>query len=211
MFLYGKAREMASELEENPVVASAKLLAAASPEIELVKDDRDARTVTFRNVKTGEEFTFSYQDIEEGRVSFSSEGQSGTIEVGKDDEGRGQLTVTTEQGRATFGGGSDLKDFPRWLPVYPGASATSVFSSDTAGERTGAYTLKTGDRLEEVLDYYARELDKVGLQVKSRTTTPAGAFLTASNEGDTRTVSLAASSDGGEVEVMVNFAEKSGR
>ena len=119
-FLVGKAREVAEEMEEDPIAASARFIAAANPEIELVTADKDNRTVTFRNTETGEEFTFDYDDIEEGRISFTSGGESASIEL--DTEGEG-VTITSDEGTTTFGASSDLWDLPDWVPVYPVADA----------------------------------------------------------------------------------------
>jgi hypothetical protein len=64
VLVVGKVKQVATEMEEDPVATTAKLLAAANPDVELVATDKENRTVTFRDVKTGEELTFGYDDIE---------------------------------------------------------------------------------------------------------------------------------------------------
>ena len=71
-FLYGKAKDVAREMEEDPIAVTSRFIAAANPDVELVSADKDSRVVVFRNTETGEEFTFDYDDIEEGRIAFTS-------------------------------------------------------------------------------------------------------------------------------------------
>ena len=68
------------------MAATARFIAAANPEIELVDADKSNRIITFRNTETGEDFTFDYDDIEEGRFSFTSGDDSASIEFNTDGE-----------------------------------------------------------------------------------------------------------------------------
>ena len=54
-FIYGKAKEVVSEVSEDPIAFTSRIIAEADPEIELVEADKDNRRVTFRNTETGEE------------------------------------------------------------------------------------------------------------------------------------------------------------
>ncbi|MCI0407943.1 MAG: hypothetical protein L0191_05150, partial [Acidobacteria bacterium] len=203
-YIFGKAKQLAGEIEEDPIAATAKLVAAASPDIELVKADKESQRVTFRNVKTGEELTFSYQDIQEGKVSFSSEGKEATI--GVDTEGQGGITVTSEEGTFRAGGGS--ADYPAWLPTYPGAEAEGNFTTDTPSGRAGTFTFRTHDRMEDVLDFFAQELEERDFEIQARTTTPAGALLSAQAKDESKTVNVAGTLAGGQLQVSVQFTEK---
>jgi len=203
-YVFGKAKQLAGEMEEDPIAATARLVAAANPEIELVQADKKNQRVTFRNVKTGEELTFSYQDIQEGKVSFSSEGKEATI--GVDTQGQGGITVTSEEG--TFKAGAGSADYPAWLPTYPGAEVEGNFSADTPAGRSGTFTFRTQDRMEDVLDFFARELEERDFEIQARTTTPAGALLSAQAKDESKTVNVAGTLAGGQVQVSVQFTEK---
>ena len=72
LFVFNKTKDMVKEMDENPVVAMAKIIAAANPEIELIEADEDNRVVTFRNTRTGEEYTIDFEDIEEDKGSLTS-------------------------------------------------------------------------------------------------------------------------------------------
>jgi hypothetical protein len=207
LFIFNKARGVVQEIREDPVLATARLIAAANPDIELVGTDEDQKTVTFRNKGTGEEFTFNYQDIEEGRVTFGSDEQAVTYEVNREASGEGGLTVTSGEGTATLGIVS-LEKFPAWLPVYPQTDAQGTFFTESPEATMGAYVASTQDDMEAVIDYYAAELEKAGLSVDQRTTVPSGGLLVAHSPDDTRTVSITSSVENAETKVMVNFTEK---
>ena len=208
VFLFGKARNFVKEIEENPALASAKVIAAANPDIELVGHDDEKRTVTFRNLKTGEEFTFNYQDIQEGKFSFSSGGKTASIDLDGNEQGGGRMTVTTDEGTATFGAGAAVEPLPSWIPLYPGTEPQGTYSGNTPEMTGGAYTISTGDDLDAVLEFYARGLEQAGLEIKSRTVTDQGAVLLASSPDEARSSTVTVSVDGGRVQVMVNFSEK---
>ena len=204
-FLVGKAKEVARDIEDDPIAATARMIAMTNPEIELVAADKENGTVTFRNTETGEEFTFDYEDIEEGRFSFTSGDETASIDL--DTEGD-RMTITTDEGTATFGADADLSNRPDWIPIYPGADAKGTFNSETSEMRTGGFTFVTDDSPEGVLSFYGSELESAGLTIASRTTTPEGGLLIANASDSSRTATVTASTKDGEVEVMVNFSEK---
>ena len=208
VFVVGKVKEVAGEMEEDPVATTAKLLAAANPDIELVEADKENRTVTFRDVKTGEELTFGYDDIEKGKVTFSSGSESAELEVATGDDGSGGLTVKTSEGTATFGAGGDASDIPDWVPIYPGVTPTSNFSAEGGGQRTGTLSFTSDSDVESILDFYDDAAEKAGLETKSRTTTGEGAMWIAATSDDSRTLTVMASKGDGDMEVVVSFTEK---
>jgi len=207
-FVFKAVEEVAEEIEENPVLATSKLIAAANPEIELVEADEFDRIVTFRNVRTGEEFTFDFNDIEEGRISFQSEDGSVSVELEADDDDRGSLRITTDDGTASFGANVGVEDFPDWVPIYPGSSPQGTFSTDTDESRSGAYSLETADDLSEVIDYYVDALEEEGLEIVNRVVVSDTVHLTAESSDGSRTVSVTAGEEAGKVQVVVNFSEE---
>jgi hypothetical protein len=207
MFVARKVSEVASEMEEDPVAATAKLLAAANPEIELVAADKENRTVTFREVSTGKELTFNYDDIEQGRVSFSSGSETAELQVTGDD-GSGGLTVKTSEGTATFSAGSDASDIPDWIPVFPDTIPTNNFAAEADGQVTGTFTFTTSSDVDSILNYYDNEGKAVGLETKSRTATPDGAIWIAASPDEKRGLTVMASKGDGGLEVVVSFTEK---
>ncbi len=207
-FIYGKAKDVAREMEDDPIAATSRFIAAANPEIELVDADKNNRIITFRNTETGEEFTFDYDDIEEGRFSFTSGDESASIEFNTDDDAGG-MTITTADGQTTYGAGaSGHPDWANWLPVYPGTEAQGAYASETPDMRAGAFSFETTDGLDEVLDFYVSELEAAGFVIQNRTTTPTGAILVATTSDEVRSVTVAASVNDDGIGAMVNFTEK---
>jgi hypothetical protein len=206
IFVVGKVKQAATE---DPMVTTAKILAAAHPDIEFVSADKEGRTVTFRDAKSGEELTFGYDDIEEGRVTFSSEGKTATIDVETDSGREGaNVTVETAEGTATFGSSAELGDIPPWVPVYPGSTPKGNFASEAGELRTGALSFTTEDALDDVLDYFASESERSGLKVMSRTIAGDGGLLVASSADESRGLNIVVSKSGQGLEVVVNFTEK---
>jgi hypothetical protein len=207
-FIFNKARQVAEEMDENPVVAAAHLIAATNPDIELVQADEEHRVVTFRNTKTGEEYTIDFEDIEEGRISFHSDDESFSLELESEEGEEGRLTITTDEGTTRFGAGTRIEDLPSWIPVYPGTVPEGAFTSETEEGRSGAYTITTDDELEDVLDYYVSMLEKRGLEISNRATSEDGAFLMAKSSDESLSLNIAASVEDGGTQVVVNFNEK---
>ena len=206
-FIYDKAKDVAREIEEDPVAATARFIAAANPEIELVDADKSNRIITFRNTETGEDFTFDYDDIEEGRFSFTSGDDSASIEFNTDGEDSGGMTITTGDGQTmTYGAGTSEQ--PSWVPVYPGTEPQGAFASETPDMRAGAFSFETKDGLEQVLDFYVSELEAAGFVIQNRTTTPTGAILVATTSDEERSATVTASVNDDGVGAMVNFTEK---
>ncbi len=47
IFIFKKAKNVVQEMEDNPVLATAKLIAATNPDVELVAADEETQTVIF--------------------------------------------------------------------------------------------------------------------------------------------------------------------
>jgi hypothetical protein len=199
-------RKMA-EVADDPIAATAKILAAANPDIELVSADKEARKVTFRDQKTGEELTFDYDDIEQGRVSFSSGGETAELQVQSGSEGEGALTVKTEDGTATFTAGGDT-NIPSWVPVYPGVTPTGNFAAEGNGQRTGTFTFTTDADVDAILDFYDGKAAEAGVETKSRTTTGEGGIWVAASADESRGLNVMISKGTNGLEVLVSFNEK---
>lgn len=208
VFVVGKVKEVANEMEDDPVATTAKLLAAANPDVELVATDKENRTVTFRDVKTGQEVTFGYDDIEQGRVTFSSGSETAELEVTPGEDGSGGLTVKTSDGTATFSAGGDAANVPDWVPMYPGVTPTNNFFAEGTGQHTGTFTFRSDADVESLLDFYDERGKQAGLETRSRTSTGEGAIWVAATSDDSRGLTVMASKQGDGLEVVVSFTEK---
>jgi hypothetical protein len=163
-----KVKQFAKEAEEKPVTTLARTFAALNPEVELVEADEETRRITFRNTKTGETMTFDADDIEDGRITFET--PEGKVSLGAEggEEG-GTLTVTSEEGTAVFRGGSEAGDIPDWVVRYPGAELTGTFTMNAGDAAGGSFSESTADSLDEVFDYYQRQLKRGGFELQVQT------------------------------------------
>lgn len=192
-FVAKKVGNFAKEAEKNPAMAAAKMIAAVTPDIEVVEADDKRNTITLRNTKTGEVVTMDVNDVKEGRIKFKTD--KGEAEI-SGDRGGG-VTIRTEEGTATFGTGDD---YPGWLPSYPGASPVALFASRTENESMGTWQFTTADDAAKVVSFFQRELKERGFKITSTTSWQA-------DEGNAGMVMA----EDGKRNVMVTVAPHEGR
>lgn len=200
------------EFEENPAMASAKLIVRTNPELELVSSDDEAGTLTIRSRETGEMVTVDLDQIEQGRIRFESGGEEVTLGVEEGEEGEGALTVRGKEGEAEFrvGGGGE-ENIPAWVPRYPEVEPAGTFFSQSGGEVSGTFTVETDDSVDDVIAFYRDALEEAGFTETAYTTSQAGGTRNANlvAESGNRQVGVMASSDDGTTQVVVTFSERS--
>ena len=166
-----KAKQFVNSAHGNPAYATARLLAAANPDIEVLSTDEDNGTMTVRNKKTGETLTINLKDAAKGKFVFEQNGKKAEINAqGSGD--KGSFEIKSSEGTVKFG--TDGKS-PDWLPSYPGATAKGVFSSQTPKGLAGSYTFTTNDPIDQVAKYYEDALKKAGLTVSTNSVQQNGA------------------------------------
>jgi hypothetical protein len=172
----------------NPGMAAAKLIAAANPDVDVVRTDDNAGTITLRNRRTGKETTITFDQARQGKITFSSE----------DDNGK---TATVEIG----GAGKP----PAWVPVYPGSNPTySIRGSADSGEEGGNYTFITNDPASKVMNFYTDKARDLGMETKLTTTSADGGMLVASREGDDRSLTVIVGGSASVTTVNLTYARK---
>jgi hypothetical protein len=155
MFFVHKAREAGVDTEllrQNPSAAVGKMITALNDDVELIRTDPSAGTVTIRDRHSGKEMTMSFADAQRGNF---------------------RLRATDEQGKAaTLEFGGDAKA-PSWVPTYPGATdAKPVFaavgtSGDSSGE-AGSIAFSTNDSRDQVLSFYRDKAEELGMKVETK-------------------------------------------
>jgi hypothetical protein len=206
-----KLGKIAEKYENDPdalAFDTALLAFRANPEYEVVSSDSDAKTITVRNKADGKEVTFNMEDIKSGRLEVETEGETVSFGVtpGEGGEGGG-LRVESDQGTAVFGAGAGSP--PDWIPAYPGANAESFSTVEANGERSGTFSIRTPDAVQQVLAFYEDRLKGEGYEVQKATMNVQGAEsanLTATREKRTITVTLSAQE--GETQGLIAYSEK---
>lgn len=81
-----------------------------------------------------------------------------------------------------------MNDLPSWVPKYPGAVNTGVFSAkgtDNNGRgEGGSFTFTTSDPPRKVLDFYRDKAGELGLKVNMNTETGSGGMIVAAEEDE---------------------------
>ncbi len=171
----------AGEFADNPAKTAAELMIRMDPDLELVESDEESGRIRVRQLSTGEEATFDYSEIEEGRFSFKTDEGEMTIDAAGDQDG-GTVTVRTDEGAAHYRTSTDVGDLPDWVPLYPEATKTVGSATTSTPEGVGGTVhFETGDEPREVLDYYEAKLKEEGFEVMVRT-------ISAGEEGPQGTV-----------------------
>jgi hypothetical protein len=210
-FVGKKVKEVAGDLdfEENPIRASAEMMVRLNPELDLVEVDDDEGTMTIRNKRTDEIVTLDFGDIAEGRWGWTTDEGEVTFDVNQE-EGGGLVTVTTDEGEATWGAGTASSEPPDWIPRYPGAERSNLtFTSKTDATSAGIWTVETTDDVGSVTEFYKSRLEEDGFAVEVRTVSaPEGhlAVITAKNDSNDRTVNLTVSTTGGKTTAAFQYS-----
>ena len=135
-----KAKDMASDFEDNPSKAAAELVVRMNPDLEMVESDDDAGTITVREKSSGKVVTFDYKDIQEGRFSFE-----------------------TEEGRVEIGQSGELPD---WVPVHPATSSQeAAFQTTGPTGEAGHVALTVDADADAVVSFYKEALESAGYEV----------------------------------------------
>jgi hypothetical protein len=191
---------------DNPEMTLAEAMVAANPDFEKVSSDADAKTITVRNKKTGEEVTLNLADIKEGRWEVTT--KEGTTTMGK--EG---LTVTDAEGKvSTYG--APTSQLPDWLPKYPNTTGepSGAFESTSPEGKTATFTIATADPVDQVLTFYETELKGAGFKATKNTYATDGATgggtVSGTSADEKRTFNVLATTDNGQTQAVVSYTEK---
>ncbi len=210
-FLARTVKNVAEDFEDNPGLAAAKLVVMASPELEEVEVDEEAGTMTVRNTKTGELITVNFDDIKEGRFSWTADGEEVTVDVSDAEDGTVRIESSDGDGFAITTGAAVTEELPEWVPVYPGSEPANRGTMSTNDTVNGNFTLSTDDPVAEILDFYRTALKEDGFEVTVNTYSGGdneGAMINGAREAGNRNVIVVIGSDDGATTVNVTYTSK---
>jgi len=200
-------------LKDNPSLAAAKLVVAATPDLELVSEDPKGQSITVHNKKTNDTVVVSLEDAKNGRFKFSADGK-GASSVDFSQQGVSVKTQDEKGQESTFVGGAGApKDLPAWLPAYPGATVTGGFSSKSAQATAQSFALTTPDSVDKVIAFYSDQLKNNGLTVLAPTTVAVGgqtsmSTLAADSPDKKRHVQVVVTAADGKSQASISYEEK---
>ena len=210
-FVANKVKDVAADFEDNPAMATAKMIVKLNPELEEVSTDEEAGTITVRNKNTGEEITVNFDDIEEGKLSFTTDEGEVTVDASELEES-GSMTVTNEEGAVVFATGKPSRqDIPDWVPAYPGTEPASQHSMQTETTASGGFEIETADSVAEVLEFYRAALDSEGYAVSVNTYSQddnEGGMVNGNKQDEHRSVVVILSrEEGSNTKAIISFNE----
>lgn len=211
MFAIG-ASFLKKKIGDNPTLAAAELMVRANPDYEVVESDSEKGTLTIKEKKTGEVVTMNAEDIQNGKLSFTTKDGTTTFDANQSGEGA-TVRMTNEKGeQATFSAGQGApKDLPSWVPTYPGADVQGSYDATTADGRSAMFTVTTADALDEVAGHFETQLKAAGLTVQKNTTETGGekvVMLIGNTSDEKRTATVTVSTSEGKTQALVNFVDK---
>ncbi len=191
MFVVHKAREAGispDQWRRNPAAATARALALANPDIEIVSEDDGSGTVIVRDRRTGKTTTWNLDQARRGRISISADdedGKNATVDIGP----------------------GSTHNLPRWVPSYTGAESQGHFAvtgngSDGAG---GTFSFSTSDSAREVLSFYLDKIKALRMKIQVNATTPEGGVITATDDDGERTLNIIVGGESGKTTVNVTY------
>jgi len=129
------------------------------------------------------------------------------------EEGGGELVIRTEEKVVRFGAGTGAAGLPAWVPRVRGMpdDPKHLFSAVSDLGDLGAVSWETERSPQAVLDFYRRELEDSGYEIREEHSAwhrgeVEGGFW-AENEGDGRVVFIAVSEEDGGTRVVLGYGE----
>jgi hypothetical protein len=211
---YSKVKEAGldpASIKDNPVLAAARVAVMGNPDLEVVDADPDTENITIRNTKTGELITVNYEDLEEGRFSWTADGEEISVDVSDAESGTVKIESSDGDGFQLTTGDAVNEEIPDWVPVYPGTEPKNRGSMKTDEMVSGNYTTTTDDEVDEVLEYFRESLKSAGYEVNINTISnndTGGGMINGSLKSEGRTIVVIVGSDEGATGITVTHTIK---
>jgi hypothetical protein len=195
-------------MKKNPALASAKMAVTLNPDTEIVSSDDNAGTIVVRDKKTGKVVSMKFDPQKKAMVITDENGK--TTSLTTTGEGANvSMEMKSPEGTMKIGAGADKA--PDWVPVYPGSSPQSTFSSTSGAEQTGSYTFVTKDPADKVIAFYGDSLKSAGFAVSNMTTNSdgkVGGMVSGEDKANKRNVVVGLGTENDGTHVNVTFTIK---
>jgi hypothetical protein len=193
LFLVHKAKQAgfdADLMRNNPGLATAKLLVATNPDLEVVSSDDGSGLITIRQKSTGKTTTVTFDDMKRGKFAFREDGKD---PVTLDANGSGDTrSLQMKSGSKSLSMGASLATLPAWIPAYPNSKPTSTFSMNGKEGTSASFQFQTQDAPRDVVAFYHRGLRQAGFRITNSSTTDIGdGFLSGNDAAHHRTIMVA--------------------
>ena len=197
-------------MRNNPGLATAKLLAATNPDLEVASTDEGKGLITIRQKSTGKTMTVNFDELKRGKITFREDGKEAvTLEAhGVGDTGSLQL----KSGSESLTMGANQAAIPSWIPAYPNAKPTGTFSMNTKEGTSASFQFQTADAPKDIVAFYERELKHNGFRINASATSDTGGstsgLVSGDDEANKRTVLVTIGNDQKGTTVGVTYTQK---
>lgn len=214
LFMAKKVKEVAGDLdfEGDPAMSAARLIVRMNPELEEVAVDEESGTITVRHTDSGQTVTVNVEDLQEGRIRFTTDEGEVLIQATGDPE-EGTISVTSEDSTWTLKTGVESAvELPDWVPVVAGAEIEGPHAVVSGDRTSGGYQLRRAEPVDALVDFYRSELESRGFAIRVNSFAAgddaAGGVVTATDEALSRSVTVMIRSDeDGTTHVAVSYQE----
>jgi len=213
LFLVHKAKQAGFDTElmrNNPGLATAKLLAATNPDLEVVSTDDQRGIITIRQKSTGKIMTMNFDDMKRGKFTFKEDGKDAvTLEAhGNGDTGNMQM----KSGSESLNFGANQATLPAWIPAYPNSKPVSTFSMNGRDGTSASFQFQTQDAPKDVVAFYETGLKQAGFSINASSTSENGAssggLVSADDAANKRNVVVAVGTGNKGTTVSVTYSKK---
>jgi hypothetical protein len=193
LFVVHKAKQAGLDTElmrNNPGLATARLLAATNPDLEVVSDDGHGR-ITIRQKSTGKTMTVTFDDLRGGRFTFHEDGKD-TVTLDAHGAGEtGGLQMKSGSESLTVGANQPVA-LPSWIPAYPNSTPVGTFSRNGKEGSSAGFQFQTQDAPKDIIAFYERELKQTGFRISGTVAgnggPSSGGLVSADDAANKRTV-----------------------
>jgi len=213
LFLVHKAKQAGFDPElmrTNPGLATAKLLAATNPDLEVVSHDDRRGLITIRQRSTGKTMTVNFDELKRGKLTFREDGKDAVTLEAHGDGDTGSLQMKSGSESLTMG--ANPAALPAWIPAYPNSKPLSTFSMNGKEGTSASFQFQTQDAPKDVVAFYERELKQTGFRINATTTsdsgTSSGGLVSGDDAANKRTVLVTVGNDNKGTNVSVTYSQK---
>ncbi len=195
-------------MKKNPALASAKMAVTLNPDSEVVSSDDNAGTITVRDKKTGKVVSMKFDPQKKAMVITDENGKTTSLTT-TGEGANASMEMKTSEGTMKIGAGADKA--PDWVPVYPGSTPQSTFSSSNGSEQTGSYTFVTKDSADKVIAFYGDALKSAGFSVSNMTSNSngkVGGMVSGEDKASKRNVVVGLGTENDGTHISVTFTVK---
>jgi hypothetical protein len=195
-------------MRKNPALATAKMAVSLNPDTEILSSNDRAGSMVVRDKKTGKVVTMKF-DLQKKAMVITDENGKSTSFTTTGEGSNSSMEMKGPDGTVKIGNGSDKA--PAWVPVYPGSSPQSTFSTSTGAEQTGSFAFVTQDQIDKVIAFYGDSLKSAGFAVSNMSSNSegkVGGMVSGDEKASKRNVVVSLATDHDGTHVNVTFSIK---